>query len=407
MGEQGRLPMFADRCAALKNEGAYKVLAEAQALEATGRDIVHLEIGQPDLPTPPPIVQAGIEALQSGQTKYTAPRGTVQIRSKVAEYTNRTRALTDLPVHPDQVVIGPGCKPGIFMTILALVNKGDEVIIPDPGFPAYVNAIGVSEGVTVRVPLTSDGDGFELEALKSAVSNKTKLIVVNSPSNPSGGTMCMAHLEEIAGIALAADCWVLSDEIYSRLIYSGESCAPSMLSIPAIRPKLIVADGFSKTFCMTGWRLGWAIMPEELAAKVELLVVHCFGCTASFSQIAGVAALAPEMDSHVAAMVTEYKGRRDAVVDLLNNIPGVRCPTPTGAFYAFFDVSSFGLPSADVASKILKEGGCDVLPGSDFGPASEGYLRISYVSSMDVIREGIKRIATVLSCLENLQEPNA
>jgi len=401
----GKLPtimsMFAARVAKLKNEGAYKVLAEAQELEAAGRDIVHLEIGQPDLPTPAPIVQAGIEALQGGETKYTAPRGTLDIRTKVAEYTNRTRALDDqVGVTANQVVIGPGCKPGIFMAILAVVGSGDEVVIPDPGFPAYINAIDVAEGVAVRVPLTPDGDAFELEALKHAVSDKTKLIIVNSPGNPTGGAMTSEHLEAVAQIALDAGCWVLSDEIYSRLIYSGELCAPSMLSIPAIRPRLIVADGFSKTFCMTGWRLGWAIMPEELAAKVELLVVHCFGCTASFSQIAGVAALAPEMDSHVAAMVTEYKGRRDAVVDLLNNIPGVRCPTPTGAFYAFFDVSSFGIPSAEIASKILHEGGCALLPGSDFGVASEGYLRISYVSSMDVIEEGIKRIATVLASLE-------
>lgn len=342
-------------------------------------------------------------ALEGGNTKYTSPSGTLELRQAIADYTTRTRGLGACEaVDPDEVVVGPGCKPGIFMSILAVVGAGDEVIIPDPGFPSYANAITVAGGVTVRVPLTSEGDAFELDALRSAVTPKTKMIVVNSPGNPTGGMMSMEHLREIGKVALDCGCWVMSDEIYSRLVYEGVEpgmASPSLLSIPELRPKLIMADGFSKTWCMTGWRLGWAVMPKALAERVSLLVVHCFGCTASFTQTAGLTALGPALDEHIEGMVAEYRTRRDFVCQTLNAMPGVRCPVPKGAFYAFFDVTSFGLPSAEIASRILDDGGCAVLPGADFGTAAEGYLRISYVSSVPVLKEGLQRIGTVLAGL--------
>jgi len=394
---------FADRASLLMNEGAYTVLAQATALEAEGRDIVHLEIGQPDVPTPASIVEAGVTALETGLTKYTAPAGTNELRAAIAEYTIRTRGLESGAVGPEQVIVGPGCKPGIFMTILALVNPGDEVICPDPGFPSYKNAIQVAGGSTVHVPLTAEGDAFDEPALRNAFSPQTKLIIVNSPGNPTGGTMTLDHLRMISELAIEHDCWILSDEIYSRLVYESD-CAPSMLSVTEARSRLIVADGASKTFCMTGWRLGWCIMPPELAEKVGLLVVHSFGCTASFTQSATIAALQPELDVHVKAMVDDYRKRRDLVVSRLNQINGVRCPKPAGAFYAFFDISAFGIPSAELAARILKEGGCAVLPGSDFGEASEGYIRISYVSPIEKIEQGIDRISQVLSALPLQQQ---
>ena len=385
-----------DRVSQLQNEGAYAVLAAATELEREGRDIVHLEIGQPGFPSPEHVVEAGVDAIRGGKTKYSSPDGTPALREAIADYVTRTR---DVPVTPDEVVVGPGAKPGLFFPTLALVQPGDEVIYPDPGFPTYRAMIQVAGAVPVPVPLRPDGASFDMDAFRAAITPATKLIVLNSPANPTGGVMPSGDVEEVARVATENDAWVLTDEIYSRLVYPAEDgtpgSAPSVFSIPGMRDRTVLVDGFSKTYCMTGWRLGWAVMPPALARRVELLVVHSVGCTATFTQEAGLAALVGPQEG-VDAMVEEYRRRRDFVVGALNDIPGVSCPVPEGAFYAFPDVSSFGLSSKEVADRLLSEGGVAVLPGTDFGANGEGKIRLSYVGDMETLEEGVRRIAATL-----------
>ena len=372
------------------------MLAAATELEREGRDIVHLEIGQPGFPSPEHVVEAGVDAIRGGKTKYSSPDGTPALREAIADYVTRTR---DVPVTPDEVVVGPGAKPGLFFPTLALVQPGDEVIYPDPGFPTYRAMIQVAGAVPVPVPLRPDGASFDMDAFRAAITPATKLIVLNSPANPTGGVMPSGDVEEVARVATENDAWVLTDEIYSRLVYPAEDgtpgSAPSVFSIPGMRDRTVLVDGFSKTYCMTGWRLGWAVMPSALARRVELLVVHSVGCTATFTQEAGLAALVGPQEG-VDAMVEEYRRRRDFVVGALNDIPGVSCPVPEGAFYAFPDVSSFGLSSKEVADRLLSEGGVAVLPGTDFGANGEGKIRLSYVGEMETLEEGVRRIAATL-----------
>ena len=385
-----------DRVSQLQNEGAYAVLAAATKLEREGRDIVHLEIGQPGFPSPEHVVEAGVDAIRGGKTKYSSPDGTPALREAIADYVARTRGV---PVTPEEVVVGPGAKPGLFFPTLALVQPGDEVIYPDPGFPTYRAMIQVSGAVPVPVPLRPDGASFDMDAFRAAITPATKLIVLNSPANPTGGVMPSEDVEEVARVAKENDAWVLTDEIYSRLVYPAEDgtpgSAPSVFSIPGMRDRTVLVDGFSKTYCMTGWRLGWAVMPAALARRVELLVVHSVGCTATFTQEAGLAALVGPQEG-VDAMVEEYRRRRDFVVGALNDIPGVSCPVPEGAFYAFPDVSIFGLSSKEVADRLLREGGVAVLPGTDFGANGEGKIRLSYVGDMETLEEGVRRIAAAL-----------
>ena len=306
------------------------MLAAATELEREGRDIVHLEIGQPGFPSPEHVVEAGVDAIRGGKTKYSSPDGTPALREAIADYVTRTR---DVPVTPDEVVVGPGAKPGLFFPTLALVQPGDEVIYPDPGFPTYRAMIQVAGAVPVPVPLRPDGASFDMDAFRAAITPATKLIVLNSPANPTGGVMPSDDVEEVARVATENDAWVLTDEIYSRLVYPAEDgtpgSAPSVFSIPGMRDRTVLVDGFSKTYCMTGWRLGWAVMPPALARRVELLVVHSVGCTATFTQEAGLAALVGPQEG-VDAMVEEYRRRRDFVVGALNDIPGVSCPVPEG-----------------------------------------------------------------------------
>ena len=372
------------------------MLAAATELEREGRDIVHLEIGQPGFPSPEHVVEAGVDAIRGGKTKYSSPDGTPALREAIADYVTRTR---DVPVTPDEVVVGPGAKPGLFFPTLALVQPGDEVIYPDPGFPTYRAMTQVAGAVPVPVPLRPDGASFDMDAFRAAITPATKLIVLNSPANPTGGVMPSDDVEEVARVATENDAWVLADEIYSRLVYPAEDgtpgSAPSVFSIPGMRDRTVLVDGCSKTYCMTGWRLGWAVMPPALARRVELLVVHSVGCTATFTQEAGLAALVGPQEG-VDAMVEEYRRRRDFVVGALNDIPGVSCPVPEGAFYAFPDVSSFGLSSKEVADRLLSEGGVAVLPGTDFGANGEGKIRLSYVEDMETLEEGVRRIAATL-----------
>jgi aspartate aminotransferase len=386
---------FAHRISHLKPEGAYAVLARAQALEAQGREIIHLEIGQPDFETYPHIALAGIRAIATGQTRYNPPSGILALRQALAEDAGRRR---DVQFSPEQVVIAPGTKPLLLLPMLALLEPGDEVIYPDPGFPSYAAAIGLVGAVPVPVPLVEKhGYDLDLDAFDAALSPRTRMILLNSPSNPTGGIHPPVTLVHVAGAARRHDCWVLSDEIYTRLVYGTQ--APSIVSLPGMAERTIIADGFSKTYAMTGWRLGFGIMPRPLAERLDLLLTHSVGCTATFTQFAGLEAVIGPQDQ-VAAVVAEFQRRRDLIVAGLNAIPGVHCPMPQGAFYAFPNVQAFGRSSEGLADYLLEEAGVAVLPGTAFGRNGEGYLRLSYANSVENIQGALDRMADALAAID-------
>ncbi|HSJ55829.1 MAG TPA: pyridoxal phosphate-dependent aminotransferase [Anaerolineae bacterium] len=383
---------FAQRIDHLKAEGAYAVLARAQALEAQGREIIHLEIGQPDFDTFPHVALEGVRAITAGKTRYNPPAGVPELRRAIAAEAGRRRGVE---FAPQQVVIAPGTKPLILLPLLALLEPGDEVIYPDPGFPSYSAAIGLAGGQPVPVPLLEMRSyDLNLDAFDEALSDRTRLVILNSPSNPTGGIHTPETLEHVAQAARERDLWILSDEIYARLVYDGE--APSIVSLPGMAERTIVADGFSKTYAMTGWRLGYGIMPVPLADKMDLLLTHSVGCTATFTQLAGLEAILGPQDG-VDAAVETFRRRRDLIVMGLQDIPGVRCPVPQGAFYVFPNVSSFGRSSAELADYLLEEAGVAVLPGTAFGQYGEGYLRFSYASSLEKIATALERVADALS----------
>jgi aspartate aminotransferase len=385
---------FAERIEHLEAEGAYAVLAKATALEAQGREIIHLEIGQPDFATFPAIAQAGIRAIEDGKTRYNPPGGVLALRQALAEDAGRRRSMQ---VRPDQVVITPGTKPLILLPMMALLEPGDEVITPDPGFPSYVAAIKLVGAEPISLPLVEEsGYDLDLDAFDEALSPKTRMVLLNSPGNPTGGVISAASLEHVAEAARNRDLWVLSDEIYSRLIYDSEPL--SIAALPDMQERTIIADGFSKTYAMTGWRLGYGIMPVDLADKMELLITHSTGCTATFTQYAGVEAIRGSQ-APVEGVVAEFRRRRDRIVAGLNAIPGVRCPMPAGAFYAFPNVQAFGRSSEDLADYLLQEAGVAVLPGTSFGKQGEGYLRLSYASSMGNIETALERMREALGRL--------
>ncbi len=386
---------FANRVLNLQAEGAYAVLARAQELEAQGREILHLEIGQPDFQTFPHISERGIQAIRDGQTRYNPPGGLPALREAIAADAGTRRGIE---FSPTQVVVGPGAKPGLFFPTLALIEPGDEVIYPDPGFPTYAAMIEVAGGKPVPVPLVEGNNfSFDLQAFSERLSQRTKLIILNSPANPTGGVMPLADLEHIADVAQAYDCWVISDEIYARLIYDKRP-APSIISLAGMKERTILVDGFSKTYAMTGWRLGFGIMPEALAERVELLLTHSVGCTATFTQVAGIEALTGDQEM-VDQVTVEYQRRRNRIVAGLNAIPGVRCQLPAGAFYAFPNIKSFGLSSHQLAARLLDEGGVAVLAGTDFGTGGEGYLRLCYATSPEIIDRALARMAAFLGSL--------
>jgi len=385
---------FARRIAHLKAEGAYAVLARAQALEAQGREIIHLEIGQPDFDTYPHIALEGIRAITTGQTRYNPPAGLPALRLALAEDAGRRRGVE---FTPEQVVLAPGAKPLLLLPMLALLEPGHEVLYPDPGFPTYEAAIRLADATPVPVPLVEErGFDLDLEAFDAGVSARTRLILLNSPGNPTGGILSSQTLAHVAEAARRHDIWILSDEIYFRLAYDEE--VPSIVSLPGMAERTILADGFSKTYAMTGWRLGFGIMPQPLADKMELLLTHSVGCTATFTQFAGLeAVLGPQ--NEVEAVRAEFRRRRDLMVQGLNAIPGVRCPMPQGAFYAFPNVRAFGRPSAELADYLLEEAGVAVLPGTAFGHHGEGYLRLSYANSLENIQKALGRMARALAAL--------
>lgn len=393
MSQSDNIIEFAKRTAHLKPEGAYHVLGRALQLEKEGREIIHFEIGQPDFPTFENICEAGIQAIRSGKTRYTPPAGMMELRAAIAEDAGRRRGISILP---QEVVISPGGKPNLFFPTLALVEEGDEVMYPDPGFPTYEAMIRVAGGIPVPMPLLEENDfSLDLDAFDRLINPHTRLVILNSPSNPTGGLLSWEALHHIAEQVQRYDCWVLSDEIYSRLVYDGLT-SPSIASLRGMKERTIIVDGFSKTYSMTGWRLGFGVMPVALAQQVELLLTHSIGATAHFTQFAGLEAILGPQEA-VNEMVAEFQRRRDVMVSGLNSIHGFRCRQPQGAFYAFPNIREIGQSSAELADRLLEEAGVALLPGSAFGVYGEGYLRLSYATGVEAIREGLARIRRVLS----------
>ena len=371
----------------LGTETAFEVLVRARALEAQGRDIVHLEIGEPDFDTPGNIVEAGVEALRGGWTHYGPSPGLPALREAVAEYVGQSRGVR---VTPEEVVIVPGGKPIIFFTILALVEEGDEVIYPNPGFPIYESMIEFVGAGAVPIHLREErAFGFDVNDLASRISDRTKLIILNSPHNPTGGVLTEKDVRAIAKAIGDRDIMVLSDEIYSRLIFEGEHF--SIMSIPEFRDRTILLDGFSKTYAMTGWRLGYGVMRPDLATQVSRLMTNSNSCTASFTQMAGVGALQGDQSS-VEHMRQEFLRRRDVMVDALNSIKGFRCQKPGGAFYVFPNIEGTGWPSKKLADALLDEAGVACLSGTSFGSFGEGYIRFSIANSIENLEKALERI---------------
>jgi aspartate/methionine/tyrosine aminotransferase len=374
--------------ARLGTETAFEVLARARALEAKGRDIVHLEIGEPDFDTPPAIVAAGVAALERGETHYTPSAGVIELREAIARYVQRRGVRVD----PGQVIVTPGAKPIMFYTLLALLEKGDEAIYPDPGFPIYSSMIDFAGARGVPLALREENEFQpDLDELRKLVNSRTKVLILNSPNNPTGGVLSRAAIREIAAIARERDLWVLADEIYGELVYEGEH--HSIAAEEGMADRTILLDGFSKTFAMTGWRLGYGVFPRALVEPVAKLVTNSVSCTATFVQRAGTVALTsrpPEIDR----MIAEFRRRRDAVVKGLNAVPGITCRTPHGAFYVFPNVRGLGIQSsADIADRLLNEAGVATLAGTCFGAAGEGYLRLSYANSLANLDKAVSRIA--------------
>ena len=381
---------LASSMARLGTESAFEVLAKARALEATGKNIVHLEIGQPDFPTPEHVREAGKKAIDDGWTGYGPTAGLPDFREAIAHYISQTRSIT---VDGSNVVVVPGGKPVMFFAMMALLDPGDEVIYPNPGFPIYESVINYLGAAAVPMPLVeSRGFSFDLDEFEKKLSPKTKLVVLNSPANPTGGLIPRDDLRRIADLLRDRDVMILSDEIYSRIVYG--KTPESITQFPGMLEKTIILDGFSKTYSMTGWRLGYGVMPQWLAAAVERLMVNSNSCTASFTQRAGLAALQGPQDS-VDMMVREFQKRRDAIVAGLNAIPGFRCTVPDGAFYAFPNVSGTGMPTRELADLLLNEAGVACLSGTAFGSYGEGYLRFSYANSLANINEALGRIRSV------------
>ncbi len=387
---------IASRMSRLGTESAFTVLAEAQALEREGRRIVHLEIGEPDFPTPPHIVEAAVAALGTGETHYVPAVGILPLREAVTGFLSARRGLS---CSPEQVIVTPGAKPIMFFTMLALVEAGDEVIYPDPGFPMYESIAAFTNATPVPLPLREE-NGFKVDPdeLESLVTERTKLLVLNSPHNPCGSALSAAECEAIADVAIRHDLHVLSDEVYWALRYDGTHA--SVLDVDGMAERTILLDGWSKTFAMTGWRLGFGVLPAHLVEPVTRLVVNSVSCTSSFSQRAAIAALEGPFEP-VEEMVATFAARRDVLVDGLNAIPGISCRRPDGAFYAFPDVRALGLSSLELQQRLLTEAGVACAPGTAFGRAGEGYLRLSYANSVENLEAALAAIGAFVERLED------
>ena len=381
---------IAERMTRIGIESAFEVLQRARALEAQGKKIVHLEIGQPDFPTPRHVIEAGQRALDEGWTGYGPTPGFPDFRDAIAEYISRSRGIS---VTGKNVMVVPGGKPIMFFTMMAVLEPGDEVIYPNPSFPIYESMINFLGATPVPIPLVeSRGFSFDLDTFRQKLSPKTKMVVLNSPANPTGGMIPRDDLAKIAEMLRDRDVLVLSDEIYSRICYGVEPS--SITQFPGMLEKTVILDGFSKTYSMTGWRLGYGVMPLWLADAVDKLMVNSNSCTASFTQRAGLAALTGPQDD-VDRMVTEFRRRRDVIVKGLNEIPGFRCVVPDGAFYVFPNVSGTGVPSKELADMLLNDAGVACLSGTAFGSYGDGYLRFSYAASLENIQDALDRIRKV------------
>jgi aspartate aminotransferase len=377
----------------LGTESAFEVLARAKAIEAAGGKVIHLEIGEPDFPTPDHIVEAAVEGLRAGKTHYVPAPGVPPLREAVAAFLERTGRMR---ATPDRVIVTPGAKPIMFFTILALCGEGDEVLYPDPGFPMYESITAFAGAVGVPVPLR-EGNDFRIDTgeLESLITDRSKLLIINSPHNPCGSVLTKADCEAIADIALRHDLTVLSDEVYWAIRY-GDQPHASVLDVDGMADRTILLDGWSKTFAMTGWRLGFGVFPPALVEPVTRLVINSVSCTSAFSQDAAAAALTGPWQP-VEAMVAEFRRRRDVIVAGLNDIPGITCVEPQGAFYAFPNISGTGLTSADLQSRLLTEAGIAALAGTAFGPYGEGYLRFSYANSVENIQAALAAIRAELA----------
>jgi aspartate aminotransferase len=381
---------LAERMSRIGTESAFEVLARARALEAQGKSIIHLEIGQPDFPTPQHIKEAGKRAIDEGWTGYGPTGGFPEFRDAVAEYISRTRGIS---VSGANVCVVPGGKPIMYFLMTAILEPGDEVIYPNPGFPIYESLVDFLGATRVPMPLVEErGFSFDLDTFEKSLSSKTKLVILNSPGNPTGGVIPRDDLKRIADLVRGRDLIVLSDEIYSRIFYEEEP--ESITQFEGMLEKTVILDGFSKTYSMTGWRLGYGVFPLWLAPAIERLMVNSNSCTASFTQRAGLAALQGPQDD-VDVMVKEFRRRRDAIVAGLNAIPGFRCATPAGAFYAFPNISGTGLSSKALEELLMTEAGVSCLSGSAFGEYGDGYLRFSYANSLENIEEALARIRRV------------
>lgn len=387
---------LAERMNRLGTETAFEVMVKAKALEAQGRDIVHLEVGEPDFATPENIVAAGMRALKDGKTKYTPSAGIPELREAIAAYVSKMRGVQ---VSADQVVVTPGAKPIMFFTILALVEPGDEVLYPAPGFPIYESMINYCGGTPVPYLLREENNfRFDPDEFRAKANPKTKLIILNSPHNPTGGVLEKSDLQAVAEVAQKYDITVFTDEIYSRVLYDGSFS--SLLNIPGMIEHTVVLDGFSKTYSMTGWRLGWGVMPASLALHIARLQTNSNSCVAGFVQYAGIEALMGPQDS-VAKMVKAFQERRDTIIDGLNAIPGFRCQKPRGAFYAFPNITGTEWGSRKLADYLLHEAGVACLSGTAFGAAGEGYLRFSYANSLENIKKALMRIREAVEKIQD------
>ena len=376
----------------LGTETAFETLAKARALERQGRSIIHLQIGEPDFDTPEHIRKAAKDALDKGYTHYGPSPGLMEAREAVARHQTQRQGY---PVEAGRIVITPGGKPIMFFAIMALVDEGDEVIYPNPGFPIYESMINFVGGKPVPMQLNEEsGFNADIEELRRKVTKKTKLIIVNSPNNPCGSVVPDSDLKKIAEIAVENDCYVMSDEIYKDFYYEGQHT--SISRFPGMKERTIILDGFSKSYAMTGWRLGYGLLPEQLVEPVSRLMTNSVSCTASFSQIAAIAALESSQEP-VHKMVAEFKKRREVVVSGLNSIPGIRCPVPKGAFYAFPNIRGTGMSSREFADEALEKAGVALLSGTAFGEFGDGYIRISFANSVPNLQEAMRRVREYLA----------
>jgi aspartate aminotransferase len=380
---------FAERMSRLGTEGAFEVLARARRLEAEGKKIVHLEIGEPDFATPDNIIEAGISALQHGYTHYTPASGIFEAREAVASFVSRTLKTE---VDPTEVVLVPGSKNVLLFTLLACIEPGDEVILPDPGYPAYDSQVSFLGAVAKHVTLREEsGFRMDLDELASLVTPRTRMLIVNTPQNPTGGVLTEEDIKFVCDLVHKHDLLLVSDEIYSQLVYGFHHVSP--LSYPGMRERTVLMDGLSKSYAMTGWRLGYAVAPKALAAKLDTLMINSSSCAAAFTQMAAIEALsAPESEHAVTRMVKVFEHRRNLVVDGMNAIPGIRCARPQGSFYVFPNIEGTGFDELELADRLLSEAGVAVLPGTAFGRAGKGFIRLAYTQSEDELKLGLDRI---------------